>query len=53
VIDQSCWSHLLLRRFLWLLQRFFWHLHHHHCGDGLLSTNVDNTFNLYDGCTRC
>jgi hypothetical protein len=23
------------------------------CGNGLLSNNVDNTFNLYDGCTRC
>jgi hypothetical protein len=28
-------------------------LHHHHCGNGLLPNNVDNTFNLYDGCTRC
>jgi hypothetical protein len=23
------------------------------CGNGLLLNNVDNTFNLYDGCTRC
>jgi hypothetical protein len=28
-------------------------LRHHHCGNGLLSNNVENTFNLYDGCTRC
>jgi hypothetical protein len=23
------------------------------CGDGLLSNNVDDTFNLYNGCTMC
>jgi hypothetical protein len=28
-------------------------LRHHHCGNGLLWNNVENTFNLYDGCTRC
>jgi hypothetical protein len=32
----------------------FQHLRHHHWGNGLLlSNNVENTFNLYDGCTRC
>jgi hypothetical protein len=30
----------------------FQSLRHHHCGDGLLLTNVGNMFNLYDGCNR-
>jgi hypothetical protein len=52
VIDQSHWSHLLPRWFLWLLQHFSG-AYVTTSGDGLLSNNVENTFNLYDGCTRC
>jgi hypothetical protein len=49
VIDQSRWSHLLPCQFLAPSALFPVPT----CGNGLLSNNVDNTFNLYDGCTRC